>query len=54
MECSTLYTISSINGWRAGAALAMIGPIGKIEDPHAGIDQAIEVAIEAVKILAKR
>jgi uridine phosphorylase len=53
MECSTLYTISSINGWRAGAALAMIGPIGKIEDPHAGIDQAIEVAIEAVKLLAK-
>ncbi len=54
MECSTLYTISTINRWRAGAALAMIGPIGKIEDPHAGIDQAIDVAIEAVKILSKR
>ena len=54
MECSTIYAISSINQWRAGAALAMIGPIGKIEDSHAGIDQAIDVAIEAVKILAKR
>lgn len=54
MECSTIYTLSSINGWRAGAVLAMIGPIGKIDDPHAGIDQAIDVAIEAVKILARR
>jgi len=34
--------------------LAVIGPIGKIVDPHAGIDKAIDVAIEAVKILAKR
>jgi uridine phosphorylase len=53
MECSTLYTLCSINGWRGGAVLAIIGPIGKIEDPHAGIETAIDVAIEAVKILGK-
>ncbi len=54
MECSTIYTLCSINGWRGGGVLASIGPIGKIVDPHAGIDKAIDVAIEAVKILAKR
>ena len=54
MECSTLYTLCSINGWRGGAVLAIIGPIGEIADPHAGIDKAIDIAIEAVKILAKR
>lgn len=54
MECSTIYTLCSINGWRGGGVLAIIGPIGKIVDPHAGIDKAIDVAIEAVKILAKR
>ncbi len=53
MECSTIYTLSSINGWRAGGVLAVIGPIGKIDDPRAGIDQAIYVAIEAVKLLEK-
>jgi uridine phosphorylase len=54
MECSTIYTLSSINGWRSGGVLAIIGPIGKIEDPHAGIETAINVAIEAVKILHAR
>lgn len=54
MECSTIYTLCGINGWRGGGVLAIIGPIGKIVDPHAGIDKAIDVAIEAVKILAKR
>jgi uridine phosphorylase len=53
MECSTIYTLSSINGWRSGGVLAIIGPIGVIEDPHAGIETAIEIAIEAVKILEK-
>ena len=54
MECSTIYILCGINGWRGGGVLAVIGPIGKIVDPHAGIDKAIDVAIEAVKILAKR
>ncbi len=54
MECSTIYTLCGINGWRGGGVLAIIGPIGKIVDPHAGIDKAIDVAIEAVKILARR
>lgn len=54
MECSTIYTICGINGWRGGGVLASIGPIGKIVDPHAGVDKAIDTAIEAVKLLAKR
>jgi uridine phosphorylase len=53
MECSAIYTLCSINGWRGGGVLAIIGPIGKISDPRAGIDQAIDIAIEAVKLLAK-
>ncbi len=53
MECSTIYTLCSINGWRGGGVLASIGTIGKITDPHAGIDKAIDIAIEAVKLLAK-
>lgn len=52
MECSTIYTLCGIRGLRGGAVLAMIGPIGKIADAHAGIDSAIEVAIEAIKLLA--
>lgn len=54
MECSTIYTLCGINGWRGGAVLACVGPIGKIADPHAGIDKAIDVAIGAVKLLDKR
>lgn len=53
MECSTIYTICGIRGLRGGAVLAIIGPIGKIADPHAGINEAIDVAVEAVKLLAK-
>jgi uridine phosphorylase len=53
MECSTIYTLCGIRGLRAGAVLAIIGPIGKIADPHAGIGEAIDIAIEAVKLLAK-
>ena len=54
MECSTIYTLCGINGWRGGGVLAIIGPIGKIVDPRAGVSEAIDVAIEAVKILARR
>lgn len=54
MECSTIYTLCGINGWRGGGILASIGPIGKITDPHAGVNTTINVAIDAVKIIAKR
>lgn len=54
MECSVIYTICSIRGLRGGGVLAVIGPIGKITKPHAGIDRAIDVAIEAVKQLEKK
>jgi len=53
MECSTIYTLCGIRGLRGGAVLAIIGPIGKIVDSHAGIDEAISVAIEAVKLLTR-
>lgn len=54
MECSTIYTLCGISGMRAGATLAIIGPIGKVVDPRAGVSEAIDVAIEAVKILGAR
>jgi len=53
MECSTIYTLCGITGMRAGAALAIIGPIGKVVAPRAGVGEAIDVAIEAVKILGR-
>ncbi len=54
MECSTIYTLCGINGWRGGGVLASVGPVGRIVDPRAGVEKAIDVAIEAVKLLAKR
>lgn len=54
MECSTIYTICSIRGLRGGGVVAVIGPVGKITKPHAGIDRGIDVAIEAVKLLEKK
>lgn len=54
MECSTIYTLCGINGWRGGGILAIIGPVGKIVNPRAGVDEAIDVAIEAFKILEGR
>jgi uridine phosphorylase len=53
MECSTIYTLCSIGGLRGGAVLAIVGPIGVIADPRAGVSKAIDVAIEAVKLLGK-
>ena len=54
MECATIYTLCDINGWRGGGVLACVGPMGKIVDSSAGVEKAIDAAIGAVKILAKR
>lgn len=54
MEAAALYVISSIKRVRAGEVLAVIGLTYKDEPIVAkvGIDEAIKVAIEAVKTLA--
>ena len=54
MECSILFTISQIRGWRSGGIIAAIGNIDSgviILDPKKGQEEAIKTAIEAVKIL---
>ncbi len=51
MECSTLFVISSIRGWRAGGIMAAIGDTesGEIIIDHMkGQKEAIEVAVEAI------
>lgn len=54
MEAAALFVISSIKKVRAGEVLAVIGLTFRDEPIVAkvGIEEAIEVAIEAVKILA--
>jgi len=54
MEAAALFVISSIKKVRAGEILAVIGLTYKDEPivAKAGIEEAIRVAIEAVKILA--
>jgi uridine phosphorylase len=56
MEAASLFVISSIRKVRAGEVLAVIGLTYKDEPivAKAGIEEAIRVAIEAVKILAAR
>ncbi len=55
MESAALFVISSIKGLRAGEVLAIIGltyddkPIEK----KVGVEEAIQIAIEAVKILER-
>jgi uridine phosphorylase len=54
MESAAIYVISSIKGLRAGEVLAIVGLAYKdhpVLDKKKGIDEAIQVAIEAVKIL---
>jgi len=54
MECSVLFTISQIRGWRSGGIMAAIGNTDKgalIIDPKKGQEEAIKTAVEAVKIL---
>jgi len=56
MEAAAIYVISSIRRVRAGEVLAIIGLTYKDEPIVAkvGIDEAIKVALEAVRILAAR
>ena len=52
MEASTLFTLSNIYGARAGAVLAAVANRIKNElVENAGVETAIKVANEAVKIL---
>lgn len=57
MECSTLFVLSQIRKWRSGAILAVAGstwdekPIAN--NPNAGQTEAINTALEAIKILAE-
>jgi len=49
MECATLYTLSRVFGLKAGAVLAVVA--NRVTDefkPGAGIEAAIDVAVEAV------
>lgn len=57
MECSGIFVVSALRGARAGAVLAVVGSTVEgrpIVDESAGVDNAIDVAVEAVKILARR
>ena len=54
MECSSLFVISQLRRIRAGGVLAVVGPVGAIADPTAGVDLAIRVGVEAIKLLAER
>ncbi|MEM0096843.1 MAG: uridine phosphorylase [Conexivisphaerales archaeon] len=52
MESSTLFTLSSVYGVRAGAIFAAIANRSSGDfTPNAGVDRMIEVSNEAVKIL---
>ena len=54
MEASTLFTLGRIFGLKTGAVLAVVG--NRVTDEmrfEAGVDDAIEVAVEAVRLLKK-
>lgn len=54
MECSALFVIGYIRGWRTGGIMAAIGDTESGEiiiDHNKGQKEAIEVAIEAIKLL---
>jgi len=56
MECSTLFTLASIRGVRSGAVLAVVGDTAggrPIVDESAGVKEAIDVAVKAVRALAE-
>ena len=54
MEASTIFTLAQIYGARAGAICAVIANRETNEFiPEAGVDTAIKVANEAVKILSE-
>ena len=57
MECSGIFVVSSLRGVRAGAVLAVVGSTVKgepIVDEKVGVEEAIKVAVEAVKMLSRR
>ena len=54
MECSALFILGSIRGWRTGGIMAAIGHTESGEviiDHKKGQKEAIEVAVEAIKLL---
>ena len=54
MECSTLFVLGSIRGWRTGGIMAAIGDTESgdvIIDHTKGQKEAIKVAVEAIKRL---
>jgi uridine phosphorylase len=57
MESAAIFVISSVKGLRAGEVLAVVG-LAYTDHPvlegKKGIEEAIRVAIEAVKVLEKR
>ncbi len=57
MESAAIFVLSSIKGLRAGEVLAVVGLAYKdhpVLEAKRGIEEAIQVAIEAVKILEGR
>ena len=55
MEASTIFTLGRLFGLKTGAVLAVVG--NRITDEfevHAGVDDAIDVAVEAVRNLKRR
>ncbi len=54
MECSALFVIGTIRGWRTGGIMAAIGDTESgavIIDHTKGQEEAIKVAIEAIRLL---
>ena len=59
MECSLLFTLGNIRGWRTGGILAVIGLTAgddsqPVIDKTAGVDDAIKTALKAITILAEK
>jgi uridine phosphorylase len=54
MEASTLFTLGRVFGLRTGAVFAVVANRAtKHFSPEAGVDDAIETAVDAVKLLKK-
>ena len=54
MECATIYTLARVFGLKAGAVLAVVANRMTNEfRPGAGVDAAIEVAVEGVRRFKK-
>ncbi len=54
MEAATLFTLGRVFGIRTGAVLAVVGNRATDEfKPEAGVDDAIDIAVESVGVLKK-